>query len=138
MLTVGFTPTTLGAVSGTLALTGGAGAAVPLSGTGIPNRPILSVTPTGLAFGSINVGSTSDLTVTVRNVGAGTLTGSASVRSPFQAVGSASYALAPNQAQVLTVRYSPTKARTHRKTLSLTGGGGGSVSVSGTGVAPPN
>ena len=138
MLTVGFTPSTLGAFSGTLSLTGGGDASVPLSGTGIPNRPVLSVTPTGLAFGSINVGSTSDLTVTVRNVGARTLTGTASVRTPFQVVGSASYALSSNQAQVLTVRYSPTRARTHRRTLSLTGGGGGSVSLSGTGVAPPN
>ena len=79
-----------------------AGAATPV--------PALSVTPASLAFGTVNVGSTEDLTVTVRNAGGGTLTGSASTTAPFSVVGTASYRLAANQTKVVTVRFSPPAA----------------------------
>ncbi|MGH9460904.1 MAG: choice-of-anchor D domain-containing protein [Vicinamibacteria bacterium] len=101
---------------------------------GAPASPVLTVTPASLSFGSVPVTSSKDLTVTVKNVGGSTLTGSASASAPFAIVGAASYSLAANQAAVLTVRFSPTAIGASSGALSLTGGGGGSVSLSGTGA----
>jgi hypothetical protein len=134
VLTVRYLPTAAGAESKTLILTGGGGGAVSLTGTGVSTPPVLTVTPTSLAFGSVSVGSSKDLTVTVKNVGGGTLAGSASTSAPFSVVGAASYSLGANQTTVLTVRFSPTAPGAASRNLSLTGAGGGSVSLSGNGV----
>ena len=132
-----FVPTAVGAVSRTLSFTGGGGGSVSLSGTGASATatatPILSVTPASLAFGSVKVGYPKDLTITVRNAGGGTLTGSASTLKPFHVGSNGSYTLAANQTKVLTVRFVPTAVGAVSRTLSFTGGGGGSVSLSGTG-----
>jgi parallel beta-helix repeat protein len=136
VVTVRFSPTVAGAFSKTLSLTGGGGRSVSLSGTGASGTPLLSVTPASLAFGSVFVGSSKDLTVTVKNAGGGTLTGSASTVAPFSVVGTASYSLAANQTRVLTVRFSPTTVGVANRTLTLTGGAGGNVSLSGTALGP--
>jgi hypothetical protein len=100
--------------------------------------PVIQVTPTALAFGSVSVGATSDLTVVVKNTGGGTLSGSASATgAAFSMVGSSSYSLTTNQTATLTVRFAPTAAGAASGTLSLTGGGGASVPLSGTGTPPP-
>jgi hypothetical protein len=96
--------------------------------------PSLMVTPISLDFGSVNVGSSKDLTVTVKNTGGGPLTGTVSTSAPFSVVGASSGSLPAGRSAVLTVRFSPTAAGTISKTLSLTGGGGGSVYLSGTGA----
>ena len=135
-ITVRFSPTASGAASGALALTGAAGASLSLSGTGATVAPALTVTPTSLSFGAVNVGSTADRSVTVRNSGGGTLAGSASTAAPFSVVGTASYALAANQTATITVRFSPTASGAASGALALTGGAGASVALSGTGTAP--
>jgi hypothetical protein len=134
VVTVRFSPTVAGAFSKTLSLTGGAGGSVSLSGTGASGTPILSVTPTSRDFGSVNVGSSKNLTFTLKNAGSGTLTGAASTVAPFSVVGTASYSLAPNQSQILTVRFAPTTLGKVGRILTLTGGGGKSVVLTGTGV----
>ena len=133
-ITVRFSPTASGAASRSLTLTGGGGASVSLSGTGETDLPALAVTPASLSFGSVSVGSTDDLTVTVRNSGGGTLNGSASTSSPFSVVGTASYSLAANETATITVRFSPTASGAASRSLTLTGGGGASVSLSGRGT----
>jgi hypothetical protein len=103
-------------------------------GGGTPS-PELEVTPPSLSFGSVNVGSTADRSVSVRNSGSGRLTGSASTGGLFRVVGSASYSLDANQTARITVRFAPNASGTANGSLNLTGGGGGSVSLSGTGTA---
>jgi hypothetical protein len=132
-ITVRFSPTAPGAASRSLTLTGGGGASVSLSGTGATELPALAVTPASLSFGPVSVGSTDDLTVTVRNAGGGTLTGAASTSAPFSVVGNASYSLAANETATITVRFSPTTSGATSRSLTLTGGGGASVSLSGRG-----
>jgi hypothetical protein len=107
------------------------------SGGGSTPSPDLDVTPPSLSFGSVKVGSSADRTVSVRNNGGGTLTGSASTGGLFRVVGTASYSLAANQTARITIRFSPNASGTVNGSLNLTGGGGGSVSLSGTGVAAP-
>ena len=135
-ITVRFSPTASGVASRFLTLTGGGGASVSLSGTGATALPVLTVTPTSLFFGTVSVGSTAKLSVTVRNSGGGTLTGSASTSAPFSVVGTASYSLAAHQTATIVVRFSPGVPGAASRKLSLTGAAGASVDLGGTGAGP--
>jgi HYDIN/CFA65/VesB-like, Ig-like domain len=105
--------------------------------TGVPStNPVISVSTSGLDFGSIAVGSSNQLTFTVQNTGAGTLSGSCSVASPFSVVSGGTYNLASNQSQVVTVLFSPAVVGNFNQTLTLSGGGGTSVAVSGSSWTP--
>ena len=74
--------------------------------------------------------------MTVKNVGAGTLSGSGTVTGAgFSIVGTAAYSLAANQSMLLTVRFAPLVGGAASGSLTLTGGGGATVPLSGTGVA---
>jgi hypothetical protein len=95
----------------------------------------LSVFPASLDFGTVALGGTSNLTLTVRNTGGGTISGNAVVPAgPFGIVGSSSYSLVSNASQVITVRFAPTQAGSASQTVTFTGGSGASVTVSG--IAP--
>jgi hypothetical protein len=102
----------------------------------IGSTPVISVTPSTLDFGSVEVGSTADRTFTVKNNGSGTLSGSASVSAPFSIVSGGSYSLGSGASQTVTVRYSPTAVGSHSRTVSFTGGGGASRAVSGSAYLP--
>ena len=98
--------------------------------------PAITVTPTTtVAFGSIAVGSSSTQTFTVKNSGSGTLTGSASVASPFSIVSGGSYSLAAGASQTVTVKFAPTAAQSYSQNVSFTGGAGATRTVTGTGTA---
>jgi hypothetical protein len=97
--------------------------------------PAITVTPTTtVAFGSIAVGSSSTQTFTVKNSGSGTLTGSASVASPFSIVSGGSYSLAAGASQTVTVKFAPTAAQSYSQNVSFTGGAGATRTVTGTGT----
>ncbi len=98
-------------------------------------NPLISITPISAEFGAVVVGTTRDQDFTVKNNGAGTLAGTASVTVPYSVVSGASYSLQANQSQTVTVRFSPTSAGTFSRTVTFTGGGGATVSVSGTGTS---
>jgi hypothetical protein len=100
---------------------------------GLTTNAVLSVSPSGLSFGSVTVGTTNDLTFTVRNAGGGTLAGTASVAAPFSVLAGGTYSLSSNQSQPITVRYIPIGVGTSSQTVSFTGGGGAMAMVSGSG-----
>jgi len=89
--------------------------------------PTLQVTPNP-AFdrivGIVPVGQTVDVTYTVKNVGSGTVSGSASVSgsSVFTLVGATGYSLATNATQQVTLRFGPTSAADYTATVTFTGG----------------
>jgi hypothetical protein len=94
-------------------------------------NPVILVAPSSLAFGSILTNTTGQSNLSVKNVGAGTLAGTASVALPFSIVSGGSYSLGANQSQSLTVLYSPTAAGTNSETITFTGGGGATATVIG-------
>jgi hypothetical protein len=100
---------------------------------------IISVSPGTLNYGSVAVGTSSNLTVTVKNVGGGTLAGTATVSAPFSVVAGGTYSLGGNQSQTVTVRFSPTSAFGSTNSVTFTGGGGTTASVLGKGftATPP-
>ena len=106
-------------------------------------NPVISVAPGSLNYGTVSVGSTNDLTLTVRNTGGGTLSGGASVAAPFSIVSGSLYSLGAGQTQITTVRYNPTAVGSDTQNVTFTGGGGNITPVSGSstnafaGVLPP-
>jgi len=97
--------------------------------------PSLIIIPPAIDFLAVSVGSSKDLTFTIKNGGGGTLTGNVSTSQPFSIVGDNSFSLAANQTTDITVRFSPTAAITYNGSVSLSSNAGnGSVTLTGTGV----
>ena len=95
------------------------------------NRAIV-VSHRTLDFGSIPVGSMKELTITVRTVGAGLLSGAANVSAPFNVPAGSPYVLKYPQSQAITVRYAPKSMGMHMTVVHLTGGDGATVTVMGS------
>jgi hypothetical protein len=75
--TVGVTPSTAGTLTGTLTVQGSGGAApavVNLSATAVAPAPQISLSSTAVQFGTVGLGSTSNLNVTISNSGIADLT----------------------------------------------------------------
>jgi len=102
----------------------------------VSTNAVISVSTNSLAFGTIAAGTTKDMTMSVQNVGGGTLSGSVAVGSPFAIVSGGTYNLTSGQSQTVTIRYSPTVAGTINASAAFTGGGGASVALSGTANDP--
>ncbi len=99
--------------------------------------PAITLSPASLSYGQILPGATKDLTFTVQNTGAGTLTGSATAASPFSVVSGGSYSLTAGQSQVVTIRFSPTTSGTFSGSVVFTGGVGSTNAVQGVANAMP-
>jgi hypothetical protein len=103
---------------------------------------LLSVSPTSLAFGNINVGNNNPKTVTVTNSGTGSVTISsvAVVGAGLSANGIATpMTLTAGQATVLSVVFAPTVVGAVNGTVSVTSNATNSpsvISATGTGVQP--
>jgi subtilisin family serine protease len=99
--------------------------------------PSLSVTPASHDFGNVTVGTTADRNFTVTNTGGGTLTGSATVATPFSIVSGSPFNLGAGASASVTVRFSPTATGPASATVAFTSNGGNLTrSVSGTGIGP--
>jgi hypothetical protein len=97
-------------------------------------NPVIQVSVNSLAFGAVLVGRTNTMTLTVANVGLGTLSGSATVAAPFYISSGGGYSLNSNQTQTVTVQYLPTGTNGDSRTMTFTGGGGTAVALTGSGV----
>ena len=118
---------------------------VSVSGTGTPPPPELSVSPTSLSFGNIQVGSNSTQSYTVTG---SNLTSNVSISAPsgYQVSTSSgggyqnSISISPSNGsinQTVYVRFSPTAAQSYSGNVSNESSGlTRNVSVSGTGVTP--
>jgi hypothetical protein len=153
-INVVFTPTALGAASGTLTVTATNGTVngspVTLSGTGANNT--VTVAPATLAFGNWATGTTSPAqTLTVTNTSSTTLTGvtvtfAGGTPQPFsRPAGTAggtcttTIVLAPNATCTINVVFAPTTAASFSRTVAATIAGAtvtpATVALTGAGVA---
>jgi hypothetical protein len=101
-------------------------------------RADFSVSPTGTVnFGAVPLGGTAERTFTVSNKGVGTLSGAASVSTPFSIVSGSPFTLSGAGAtQAVIVRFKPTTATTATTNVNFTAGGGTiSAIVTGTAAA---
>ena len=105
-------------------------------------RSEFSLTPTGTVnFGSVNIGSFAERTVTVSNTAGGTVSGTASVAAPFTITSGSPFSLnGVGASRVVTVRFTPTTAMTVSTSLAFTAGGGTIAPIvtgSGADTTPP-
>jgi hypothetical protein len=139
---VKFLPTAAASRTGKLTINTGAGKlSTNLSGTGVSNTQIATLTPSPLAFGNVLLNTTSTLTATLTNTGAVALTVTAptasSVSGTYFSFSSTTCAtsLAVGATCTVDVNFLPTGASSSSGTLSVvTGAGTKSVTLSGTGV----
>ena len=119
------------------------GIVVTVSGKGNVT-PILAVTPvTGLVdYGNVNIGSSAlsgngvVAPITIKNIGAGTLSGVATPVGGIQykCVACTYGPLGPGMSQDVQVVFVPKFVGTQNDVLNFTGGGGGTVNLTGVGV----
>ena len=85
-------------------------------------RPFLVVSPMKADFGTLRMGESATNSFLVENVGGGTMVGTATVPPPFRVLSGGSYKLTRNEAQVVTVVYTPDGAGTNTQVITFTGG----------------
>jgi hypothetical protein len=104
----------------------------------------VSAAPNPVAFGSVNVGGSSQRVVTISNTGSGAATAMVYGGAPigYSRTHNCPASLPAGGNCTMTVTFSPTAAQSYNGNISITGGGGISVSVAlsgtGTGAAAPN
>ena len=99
--------------------------------------PSISVTPDLQDFGPVQIGMTVQRTFTVKNVGGGTLSGSATVPLPFSVVSGSPYSLVAGATQEIVVSCTPTVAGPLYEHVVFTGGGGAGHLVAGSAHTTP-
>lgn len=100
-----------------------------------PPTPLCSLDRTTLAYGSVVVGLTKDLTFAISNTGGGTLAGTVRTKSAiFTLRGDSTYSLAGGAKKTFSVRFAPTATVAYACTLE-TGSLCAGVIASGTGSA---
>ncbi|MBT6147441.1 MAG: DUF1573 domain-containing protein, partial [Gemmatimonadetes bacterium] len=108
------------------------------AGTIRQSAPTPSVLPTSLAFGSVNVGVSASLAVTVNNTGIAPLTVSSITSSDGEFVPDiTNFVLATGASQIVNVTFTPTSAGARAASLTITHSGVPNpitVSMSGTGT----
>jgi len=142
-LTITFLPQSAGSVSGSITITSNAPnptLTIPLSGTGT-SPGVLNANPPSLSFGSVEVGTSTQLSQVVTNAGGSNVT-----ISQYTVTGSAfsvsglttPLTLTPGQSYTFTVNYAPRSAGTATGSLSITSNASNlsmAISLSGTGTA---
>ena len=71
-------------------------------------------------------------TLTVANIGSGTLSGSVSVAAPFSILSGGTYSLGSNQTQTVSFLFAPATSSTNNQIAVFTGGNGTNVTLTGT------
>jgi len=143
-LNVKFAPKDSGVAGGSIFVSGAA-FNVPLTGTGTSSTTTtgkLSVSPTTMSFGSVDVGSSTNLSAKLTATGASVTISSAS-SSNSQYTIAESFPLTINAGQSLSVNvaFAPTKTGSSNGTLTFNSNASTTKtteSVSGTGITPKN
>jgi len=142
---VSFTPTAAGARTATIKVTDsapGSPTTINLSGTGVAETKLLTVTPTTLVFGPQVTGTTSaQQNITVTNTGDFNVTfTNVTITTNYALANGCTGALPPGSACNIGVTFTPTSAGVKAGTVTITdnstvGTGTQKVTISGTGIA---
>jgi uncharacterized repeat protein (TIGR01451 family) len=138
-ITVTFSPSTTGPQSGNLSVTSNAASSpdtVALTGTGV--NPLIAVTPGGLTFGTVPIGTISNVqTITVTNSGTTSLhVAGTTVTAPFMISDGCSGggAIAPGSSCQIGVQFAPAGTGSASGALTITSDGGtATVALTGSG-----
>lgn len=100
----------------------------------LPAAPVVSVNPASHDFGTVAVGASAQLSLTVRNSGTGRLIGQATTSPPFSIATGAGYDLGPGEAQNVIVEFAPAAPQGYTGAIYFTGGEGASMVLNGAGA----
>ena len=90
-----------------------------------------------LNFGYVQSGYYKDLTLQIKNIGTGILTGTVSATPPFSIISGGTYNLTAGASQQVVVRYTASlQEGSQAGSLNFTGGGGTTIQVTGTNMKP--
>jgi hypothetical protein len=140
--TAQFAPTTVGAVAGSVLITSTASnptTSIALSGTGVQGN--LTANPTSINFGSLLVGDSASVSVTLRNSGTASVAVSqgSATGTGFSITGlAAPQTLTAGQSTSFTAKFSPTTAGNATGSISILSNAPGSplvIALSGSGTA---
>ena len=144
-MTVALTPTSAGAVAGTLTAQGNNGSSpvtVNLSATAVSPAPQISLSASSLQLGTVTIGSTRNSTVTISNLGTADLNVSliSLAGTEFAVSGiTTPKTIAAGTSATATLAFQPTTAGAASGTLTITSNDpntpSATVSLSGTGTA---
>lgn len=145
-LQVSFDPTTAGSAVGSLTITSNSAAAatttIALDGSGAAANPVLSLSTTTLAFGSVSVGTPLSSPLILTSSGTSPVTVSAATLSGtgFSMSGATfPVTLNPGIAITLQVQFDPTAASSYSGNITIssnsTNGASATVNLTGTGAA---
>jgi hypothetical protein len=134
-VTVTFSPSSSGPKSCTIS-TGSACSNVTASGSGGPVTPTCSVSPTSLAFGSVNLGSSATQSFVITNSGSGGLSGTISESCSEFSVSPNVFFLSSGASVTVTVTFSPVTPGGKSCTINVSGACA-DVSCTGTGSFIP-
>jgi len=99
--------------------------------------PLISATNV-LNFGEVGIGETTNLPLVIRNIGFGVLSGQiTAVSAPFSIAGASEYAIPAGSTSVHTLTFQPSAEGSFTNLAILTGGGGATVTLLGTGIPEP-
>jgi hypothetical protein len=136
-----FAPTSVGAVSGSVLITSTASnptTSITLSGTGVQGN--LTANPPSINFGSLLVGASGSVSVTLKNSGTASVAisqGSAT-GTGFSITGLSAQTLSAGQSTSFTAKFSPTTAGSATGSISIVSNAPGSplvIALSGSGTA---
>jgi P pilus assembly chaperone PapD len=141
---VQYAPQSVGASTGAVSIVSDAPnspATAALSGTGVAATYTMSLAPTSLSFGNVNVGSSAAQNLQLANTGNSsvTLTQVASSGSGISVSGIATpVTIAPSQSVALSVKYSPTVSGATAGSVTVVNDKGVNAvaAINGTGVQP--
>lgn len=141
-VTAQFSPTTAGTLAGTLSISSnapGSPATVSLTGTGVAGTVTMTPTPSSVAFGNVQAGSSGSQSLSIKNTGNSNVTISqvtVSAKDVSVTGISTPVTLTPTQTTSMTVKFSPTSSETvsGNVTVSNTLGASAVIPVTGTGV----
>ncbi len=144
-IALGFQPSSAGSKTDVLTIVTNAGTkTINLTGTGVAvAAPVLTLSPssTTFAFGSVNVGTRSNKTLTVKNTGTADLVVSSATlasRTEFL-IGSSAWSnktLAPGESGDIALGFQPSSAGSKTDVLTIvTNAGTKTITLTGTGVA---
>lgn len=138
---VSFKPTAAGSISGAVSVTSNAAALnIAVSGTGVATAPVAAITPSSIAFGNVNTGTSQSRAVTIQNNGNANLVISAVATSGsgFSVSGfTLPFTLAPGATANGSVSFAPTAAGSVTGSVTVTSNAASvSTSLSGTGIQP--
>jgi hypothetical protein len=135
-VTIRYSPVSAIGSTQTVTFTGGGGIGRTVTGLGyVTSAPAISVSPPSANFGAVLIGTSATQSLVVANVGAGNLSGSASVASPFALVSGGSYSLGAGATQTVFVRFTPASSIAYNGSITFTGGAGATNGLTGSGYS---